>query len=62
MAVGHVTQAAVAPLIAFENEMINMISTLHLVFRKLASKSKAFLFAFRVVCCVADLEMLIKTN
>lgn len=42
MAVGHITQAAGAPLIALENEMINMISTLHLAFRKLASKSKTF--------------------
>lgn len=42
MAPGHVAPAAVAPLIALENEMINMISTLHLAFRRLASKSKTF--------------------
>lgn len=42
MAAGHITQAAVAPLFALENEMINMISTLHLAFRRLASKSKTF--------------------
>lgn len=41
MAPGHVTPAAVAPLIALENEMLNMISALHLAFRRLASKSKA---------------------
>lgn len=42
MAVGPITRAAVAPLMVFENELINMVSTLHLAFRKLASKSKTF--------------------
>lgn len=42
MAAGHLSQAAVAPLVALEHEVINMISTLHLAFRTLASKSKSF--------------------
>lgn len=42
MAARHISQAAVAPLIALEHDMMSMISTLHLAFRKLASKSKSF--------------------
>lgn len=42
MAAGHISQAAVAPLLALQHDMITMISTLHLAFRKLASKSKSF--------------------
>lgn len=42
MAAGHISQAAVVPLIALEHDMITMISTLRLAFRKLASKSKSF--------------------
>lgn len=62
MAAGHVTRAAVAPLIALENEMINMISTLHLAFQKLFTKSKTFVSLPDVVCCVTDLGMLTRSR